>query len=75
VNRILPKRRRQKLDREMYDRLRREVLRRDDWRCQWCGNRSNLEVHHTDFRSHGGDDSEQNLITLCTVCHSEVHRA
>ena len=26
---------------------------------------SNLEVHHKEFRSHTGEDSELNLITLC----------
>jgi len=28
-------------------------------------NGSNLEVHHREFRSHSGADSEENLITLC----------
>ena len=27
-----------------------------------------------EFRSQGGDDSEENLITLCAGCHSLVHR-
>jgi 5-methylcytosine-specific restriction endonuclease McrA len=31
---------------------------------------SNLEVHHREFRSQSGDDSEQNLITLCSACHA-----
>ena len=39
-----------------------------------AGARSNLEVHHKEFRSQGGDDSEANLITLCVACHSLVHR-
>jgi 5-methylcytosine-specific restriction endonuclease McrA len=34
---------------------------------------SNLEVHHREFRSHSGADSEENLITLCTACHAAVH--
>ncbi|MFL6307061.1 MAG: HNH endonuclease [Candidatus Sulfotelmatobacter sp.] len=34
---------------------------------------SNLEVQHKEFRSHSGDDSELNLITLCTFCHAQVH--
>ena len=50
-------------------------IRRDGWRCQSCGTMSNLEVHHKEFRSHSGDDSEENLITLCTVCHTDVHRS
>ena len=56
-----------------YESLRQQVLRRDSWRCQACGVMSNLEVHHKHFRSHSGDDSEENLITLCTTCHACVH--
>ena len=66
--------RRLRLDPESYEALRRRVLRRDGWRCQSCGTMANLEVHHKEFRSHSGDDSEQNLITLCSACHSTVHR-
>jgi len=29
--------------------------------------------HHQEFRSQSGDDSEQNLITLCSGCHATVH--
>ncbi|MGO8811866.1 MAG: HNH endonuclease [Candidatus Sulfotelmatobacter sp.] len=25
-------------------------------------------------RNHSGEDSEENLITLCTACHSRVHQ-
>ena len=73
MNQIRPKRPRLQLDPEMYGLLHTQVLRRDGWRCQSCGARSNLEVHHQEFRSHSGDDSEQNLITLCTACHAAVH--
>ena len=31
------------------------------------------EVHHRQYRSQSGDDSEQNLITLCVACHRNVH--
>jgi hypothetical protein len=27
--------------------------------------------HHLRFRSHGGDDSDENLTSLCTWCHLE----
>ena len=54
-----------------YESLRRQVLRRDSWRCQSCGAMSNLEVHHKQFRSQSGEDSELNLITLCTGCHTQ----
>src|SRR5438445_707332 len=29
--------------------------------------------HHKEFRSQSGNDSEQNLITLCTTCRASVH--
>jgi len=62
------------LDSISYDNLRQQVLRRDGWRCQSCGTISNLEVHHKQFRSHSGDDSGENLSTVCTACHSALHR-
>ena len=68
-----PKRTRVRLDPELYDQLRNQVLRRDGWRCQACGTMSNLEVHHKQLRSRYGDDCEQNLITLCSACHATVH--
>jgi 5-methylcytosine-specific restriction endonuclease McrA len=54
--------------------LRRQVLRRDRWRCQGCGSTSNLEIHHQQFRSHGGLDVLDNLITLCRSCHEVTHQ-
>jgi 5-methylcytosine-specific restriction endonuclease McrA len=62
-----------RLDSVSYERLRQQVLCRDGWRYQACGAMSNLEVHHQEFRSHSGQDSEDNLITLCAKCHASVH--
>jgi 5-methylcytosine-specific restriction endonuclease McrA len=62
-----------RMDPVSYETLRRQVLRRDGWRCQSCGTMLNLEVHHQRFRSHSGDDSEDNLITLCAACHNRTH--
>lgn len=53
------------------------VLNRDDYTCQYCkGKRkdSKLEVHHIVFRSQGGSDNQENLITLCHTCHSLLHK-
>ncbi len=72
---VRPKLPRLRLDPERHERLRNEVLRRDGWRCQSCGASSNLEVHHQEFRSRSGDDSEHNLITLCSACHATVHHS
>jgi 5-methylcytosine-specific restriction endonuclease McrA len=74
MNQIRPKAERVRLDPVAYEKLRQQVLQRDGWRCQFCGRIWNLEVHHQHVRSQGGPDLEQNLITLCSECHSAIHR-
>jgi 5-methylcytosine-specific restriction endonuclease McrA len=73
LNRPLTKRKRRRLPPEAYQELWKEVLRRDGWRCQLCGRVKDLQVHHIEARSHLGDDSEENLITLCADCHRRTH--
>lgn len=68
-----PKSRPLRLPRQAYDLLRRQVLERDGWRCQYCGKREHLEVHRLHFRSHAGEDDDANLITFCRCCHREGH--
>jgi 5-methylcytosine-specific restriction endonuclease McrA len=75
MNCVRPKRPRLLLDATLYEQLRNHILSRDGWRCQACGAMSILEVHHRQFRSHSGDDSEQNLIRLCSTCHTTVHHS
>ena len=69
-------------DRVIPDRTRRAVLRRDHYTCQACGwNRSqwnpddprHLEVHHREHHAMGGSNEEENLLTLCNICHDELH--
>jgi len=62
-----------RLDTESYATLRLQILRRDGWMCQNCGPKDLLQIHHKEFRSHNGEDSEENLITLCEECHALVH--
>lgn len=70
-------------DRHIPDPVKRKVLRRDDYRCTKCNwsheewNRSDprhLELHHVKPHAEGGDNTEENLITVCTVCHDDIHR-
>ena len=50
------------------------VLHRDKYTCQICGKKhTRLEVHHIIYRSQGGTDDEDNLITLCEDCHEKIH--
>jgi len=73
MNPIRPKRPRLRLDADAYQQLCRQILERDGWRCQGCGTMQQLQVHHKEFRSHSGADSEENLIALCDDCHRLVH--
>lgn len=53
---------------------REAILHRDNYTCQVCGKKhTRLEVHHIVFRSQGGTDDENNLITLCEDCHAGIH--
>jgi 5-methylcytosine-specific restriction endonuclease McrA len=61
------------LNREEYDQLKSEVLNRDGWKCQCCGSKTNLHVHHLKKRSQLGPDAADNLITLCAGCHRREH--
>lgn len=53
---------------------REHALSRDKYTCQCCGaKKTRLEVHHIIYRSNGGTDDLDNLITLCEKCHKKVH--
>jgi 5-methylcytosine-specific restriction endonuclease McrA len=52
------------------------VLSRDKYTCQKCKtNKSgqSFHVHHIVFKSNGGTDSPDNLVTLCGPCHNKIH--
>jgi len=50
------------------------VLSRDKYTCQKCKTKKgSLHVHHLTFKSNGGTDTPENLITLCASCHSKLH--
>ncbi len=71
---IRSKRPRLRLEPEAYRKLCRNVLERDGWHCQFCGRTENLQVHHIEPRSRLGDDTAENLIALCVLCHQKTHR-
>ena len=71
-------------DRIIPDPIRVAVLERDGFKCTCCGwsrdklNRDDprkmLELHHKQQHKDGGENTIENLITLCNVCHDDVHR-
>lgn len=52
--------------------IRELVLKRDKC-CVMCKSEESLEVHHIKYRSEGGKDEMNNLITLCNKCHAMQH--
>ncbi len=59
-----------------FENTKAKVLNRDNYICQYCKGKkkdSKLEVHHIIYRSNGGSDDEDNLVTLCHTCHSNLH--
>jgi hypothetical protein len=61
-----------------YQNLKQYVLHRDGYTCQCCkkNSKNNIEmqVHHIIFRSNGGTDTKNNLITLCKPCRDKLHK-
>ena len=57
-----------------FENVKSYVLSRDKHTCFFnCKNSHRLEVHHIKFRSQGGTDNPNNLVTLCDKCHKKVH--
>jgi 5-methylcytosine-specific restriction endonuclease McrA len=49
---------------------KREIFRRDDYVCQYCGSRSaSLTIDHVVPRHRGGNHSWSNLVTACELCN------
>ena len=60
-----------------FENMKARILARDNHTCQICKKKpknERLEVHHIIFRSQGGSDEENNLVTVCHSCHVELHK-
>ncbi len=69
-------------DRRIPDRVVRTVLRRDGYKCTRCSwswseadpsDPRHLEAHHSKPHVKGGENTEDNLVTLCNICHDAIH--
>nr|DAQ65699.1 MAG TPA: AcrIIC3 protein [Caudoviricetes sp.] len=41
--------------------------------CEVCGRKGATEKHHKKSKGSGGDDTEENLIEVCRICHTKIH--
>ena len=59
-----------------WQRLRRRKLDATGWKCEQCGRRGRLEVHHRERLADGGPalPDLDGLETLCRTCHIDHHR-
>ena len=57
-----------------WDIKRKERLHIDNYTCQMCGAiRTKLEVHHLHYRSFKNENVHIDLISLCRLCHQQIH--
>ncbi len=52
--------------------LRTQVFERDEYSCQSCGSKHNLQCHHVDY-TYLGSEPLHHLVTLCRTCHTALH--
>jgi len=64
-----------KLKHPRWQRLRLEVMERDDWKCRLCFSEgSTLAVHHKKYTGENPWDADsRDLVTLCEDCHTTMH--
>ena len=62
------------LQSEDWQRIRENILCRDEFKCRLCGANTNLHVHHIRgiHRFHESEYPED-LVTLCERCHTMIH--
>lgn len=48
---------------------RRNIMKRDNYTCQYCGSKSDLTLDHVMPRSRSGPDTWENLVTACNKCN------
>lgn len=71
----------EQLKKPQWQKKRLEILERDEWTCQTCGDtEATLTVHHKSYCFEHGkfvdiwDYNGEDLITLCEVCHSSEEK-
>lgn len=63
------KKHRQTKNKDISPEVKRKVLKRDNYCCVLCGNPNAKAEAHFISRARGGLGIEQNIVTLCRLCH------
>lgn len=51
----------------------KKAMKNKKGKCEFCRKVGPTDMHHIKTRGSGGDDTEENLIELCRLCHTMVH--
>jgi RNA-directed DNA polymerase len=57
---------------EEWTEVREQVVKRDNYQCQICGNNGRVEVHHIRKHKPNQENNPSLLITLCASCHRKA---
>ena len=57
---------------EDWKRKRFVVLKRDNWKCTYCGKRA-TQVHHKRYAKNIGKEPIKWLVSICKHCHDKKH--
>ena len=57
---------------EAWKRKRYVVLKRDNWRCVYCGAKA-TQVHHNRYAKNIGNEPIDWLVSVCDSCHENIH--
>jgi 5-methylcytosine-specific restriction endonuclease McrA len=58
---------------DAWQRKRYVVLKRDNWRCVYCGERA-TQVHHKRYAKRNiGKEPIDWLVSVCDNCHNSIH--
>ena len=62
--------------RDFWERVKGPLMERKGGRCEWCGAKEELQVHHVLPYDHFPQLKEHpdNLMLLCSRCHKKLHR-
>lgn len=55
-----------------WKRKRYVVLKRDNWKCVYCGKRA-TQVHHKRYARNIGKEPIKWLVSVCRSCHRSLH--
>lgn len=53
--------------------VNKKLLKDKKGKCELCGKRGQTEKHHKKSKGSGGDDTKENLIEVCRICHTKLH--